>query len=405
MSSTESVARAVEAASLPVVNKTGLDYVAGGQLAALPKFKEEFGILQPHGSYIVPARYLSAWASIGPACDIIAALIAVPFLEKYGRKPQILVASILSIVGILLQQLATEWKMHLAGRAVNGHIVLGQFAIVIISYASSSIDGKWQWWTPVVSMYIFPLLLMLVHAEARKSLQRMYGILSDQFYDTEMKRLEAEGLPTKTVYHHGDEPTIRFFALLRPSVAEIECFRGSNLKRTVTAILAASGQQLIGATFVAGYATYFFQLINIENFFLASSILYVVMIMSSSSEVANVRLRGVTQALVTITNAFWGLIMQFTIPYMINNDAGAFDLGGKTGFIFFGTGMVTAVAGYFLFPETKGISFEVIDKLYEKRVSPRYFKQRARDLHSGNGGLHVRTNVTPLTRCGIKDEG
>ena len=98
----------------------GLDYVAGGQLAALPKFKEEFGVVGPHGSYIVPARYLSAWASIGPACDIVAALIAVPFLEKYGRKPQILVASVLSAVGVLLQQLATEWKMHLAGRAVNG---------------------------------------------------------------------------------------------------------------------------------------------------------------------------------------------------------------------------------------------------------------------------------------------
>jgi MFS family permease len=98
----------------------GLDYVAGGQLAALPKFQEQFGVQQQDGSWIVPARYLSAWASIGPACDIVAALIASPFLEKYGRKPQILVAATLSTVGILLQQLATEWKVHLAGRAVNG---------------------------------------------------------------------------------------------------------------------------------------------------------------------------------------------------------------------------------------------------------------------------------------------
>jgi len=98
----------------------GLDYVAGGQLAALPAFQEQFGVLQPDGSWLVPAKYLSAWASIGPACDIVAALIAAPFLEKYGRKPQIFVASIISVVGVLLQQLATEWKMHLAGRAVNG---------------------------------------------------------------------------------------------------------------------------------------------------------------------------------------------------------------------------------------------------------------------------------------------
>jgi len=98
----------------------GLDYVAGGQLAALPEFKRQFGVIQSDGTYLVPARYLSAWAAIGPACDIVAAFIAAPLLEKYGRKPQILVASVITTVGVLLQQLATEWKMHLAGRAING---------------------------------------------------------------------------------------------------------------------------------------------------------------------------------------------------------------------------------------------------------------------------------------------
>jgi hypothetical protein len=98
----------------------GWDNVSGGQLASLPVFAKKFGKLQSDGSYIVPAHILSAWQAIGPACDIIAALISAPFLEKYGRKPQIAVASILSVGGILLQQLASEWRTHLAGRAVNG---------------------------------------------------------------------------------------------------------------------------------------------------------------------------------------------------------------------------------------------------------------------------------------------
>jgi MFS family permease len=98
----------------------GFDYVVGGQLAALSTFQKQFGILQSDGSYLVPARYLSAWASIGPACDNVAAWLAAPLLEKYGRKPQILVAAFISTGGILLQQLATEWETHLAGRGVNG---------------------------------------------------------------------------------------------------------------------------------------------------------------------------------------------------------------------------------------------------------------------------------------------
>lgn len=36
-----------------------------------------------------------------------------------------------------------------------------------------------------------------------------------------------------------------------------------------------------------------------------------------ASEIATARLRSTTQGLVTITNAIWGLIMQFTIPYMV----------------------------------------------------------------------------------------
>lgn len=170
--------------------------------------------------------------------------------------------------------------------------------------------------------------------------------------------------------------------------AEIECFQNKNRKRTFTAIFAASGQQMIGATFVIGYATYFLELIHVKDYFDASVALYIVMLLSSmaafpltetlgrrtlivwpqfalclllliigilgcvpnqtkatwgiiaciylwaiifqlsigatgfvlASEIATMRLRGATQGLVTISNAVWGLIMQFTIPYMVRGD-------------------------------------------------------------------------------------
>lgn len=98
----------------------GFDIVAGSQLAALPAFQKQFGILEPSGNYLIPAHYLSAWSSIAPACEVVATFIVAPSLEKFGRKPGILVAMIISVVGILLQQLATDWRTHLAGRGVNG---------------------------------------------------------------------------------------------------------------------------------------------------------------------------------------------------------------------------------------------------------------------------------------------
>jgi hypothetical protein len=171
--------------------------------------------------------------------------------------------------------------------------------------------------------------------------------------------------------------------------AEVDCFRGTNLRRTLTAIFAASAQQMIGASFVIGYATYFLKLIGINDYFNASVAVYVLMLLASmaafplteivgrrslivgsqfvlcflllligimgcipdrtkastgiiafiyvwaiiyqisigatgfvlASEIATMRLRGATQGMVTISNAIWGLIMQFTIPYMVYLDS------------------------------------------------------------------------------------
>lgn len=248
--------------------------------------------------------------------------------------------------------------------------------------------------------------------------------------------------------------------------AEADCFRATNRKRTFTAIFAASGQQLIGATFVIGYATYFFELIGISDYFSASVALYVVMLVASTaafplteifgrrflivrpqfalcfmllligilgcvpnqraaskgvvafiyvwaliyqlsigatgfvlaSEIATMRLRGATQGLITITNAIWGLIMQFTVPYMINPDAG--DLGGKVGFIFLGTGLFAAIGGWYLYPETKGISFEKLDELYAAKVQPRHFGQTVESTTE----QHIAPQLNEETKVGLQVE-
>ncbi|KAK9311577.1 general substrate transporter [Lipomyces starkeyi] len=471
----------------------GFDLVAGGQLAALPVFKEKFGILQPDGSYLIPAHYLSAWNSIAPATEIVSTFIFAPLLEKFGRKWAILAASLISVAGVLLQQLAPNWRVHLAGRGVNGiaigmmftvsplwigetcrpelrgfflcffntSIVFGQFAIVVVSEGSSHISSKWQWWLPLVAQYVFPFILtvswpffpespywLVRHgrpADAKEALRCIYGFKEAEYYEIEVSRLEEEIRITNDRHGNIDaEPPKR---LLGVNVQlEAECFDATNRKRTLTAIFAASAQQMIGATFVIGYATYFFQLIGIKNYFGASIALYVVMLLASTaafplteiygrrflivgpqfilcfmlliigilgcvpnkaraswgvvallyiwaliyqlsigatgfvlaSEIATMRLRGATQGLITITNSLWGLIMQFTVPYMINPDAG--NLGGKVGFIFLATGLIAGVGGWYLFPETKGLSFEKLDELYAMKVPPRHFK-RAVEQH------------------------
>jgi hypothetical protein len=277
--------------------------------------------------------------------------------------------------------------------------------------------------------------------QARESLQRVYGIKNETFYTIEVRRMESETLQGLSISGNLSQNPRHSF-LGRYLSREAECFNPLNRKRTLTAIFVASGQQMIGATFVIGYTTYFLDLIGVKDYFDASIVLYVVMLLASmgafpltesvgrrtmivipqfvlcgillligvlgcladqekanwaiivfvyiwaimyqlsigaagfvlASEIATVRLRSTTQGLVTITNAVWGLVMQFSIPYMvryihvdqcslcmclsgeffcvqINPDAG--NLGGKVGFIFLGTGLIAAIGGWFLYPETK----------------------------------------------------
>jgi MFS family permease len=214
----------------------------------------------------------------------------------------------------------------------------------------------------------------------------MYGQDDETFYEIEIERLKEDVRISTEI--QGDLGARRktVWGIIPIPTAELECFEKKNRKRTFTAIFAASGQQMIGATFVIGYATYFLDLIHVHDFFDASVVLFVAMLLASAavfplsevvgrrtlivpaqfvlcfmllligimgcipdktkaswaivvfiyiwaiiyqlsigatgfvlaSEVATLRLRAVTQALVTMTNGVWGLVMQFTIPYMVS---------------------------------------------------------------------------------------
>jgi hypothetical protein len=280
--------------------------------------------------------------------------------------------------------------------------------------------------------------------EARRALRRIYGFSEEAFYEIEINRMEHEIRVNSELREAGTAEKKTKFLGVDISL-EAECFDTANRMRTFTAIFAASAQQMIGATFVIGYATYFFELIGIKNYFAASIALYIVMLLASTaafplteifgrrflivgpqfvlclmlliigilgcvpdktragwgivamlyvwaliyqlsigatgfvlaSEIATMRLRAATQGLITITNSVWGLIMQFTVPYMINPDAG--NLGGKVGFIFLATGLIAGIGGWYLFPETKGLSFQKLDELYAAKVPARHFKTAAKE--------------------------
>src|SRR6266536_5669587 len=98
----------------------------------------------------------------------------------------------------------------------------------------------------------------------------------------------------------------------------------------------------------------------------------------------------------------FGWVFSFSIPYMINPDAG--NLGGKVGFIFGSFAFVVFICGFFLFPETKGLSFSEIDSLYADHVSSLHFssvirRRRAEHLSLGRRKFQMPTGKRSPSPC------
>ncbi|KAF9894648.1 hypothetical protein FE257_006536 [Aspergillus nanangensis] len=112
-------------------------------------------------------------------------------------------------------------------------------------------------------------------------------------------------------------------------------------------------------------------------------------------EVSSLVLRARTTALATATQAAFGILMFFAVPYMVNPDAGVSlspspffsavytetwrktqqDLGGKVGFIFGGLSAIATVVCFFYIPELKGRTYEEIDEMFIGGVRPRQMGQ------------------------------
>ncbi|KAL3483540.1 general substrate transporter [Aspergillus germanicus] len=90
-----------------------------------------------------------------------------------------------------------------------------------------------------------------------------------------------------------------------------------------------------------------------------------------SAENASSWLRTPTQSLCTIVNAVSASIWGLSLPYMVNPDRS--NLQGKVAFIFAAVLALSTIFIYFFIPETKGKSYEVIDELWSRGVSPRNF--------------------------------
>ncbi len=82
------------------------------------------------------------------------------------------------------------------------------------------------------------------------------------------------------------------------------------------------------------------------------------------SEIYPIRIKSKGMALAMAANWFWGFLISFFTPFI----TGA--IGFAYGYVFTGCLIFMAIFCYFIVPETRGLSLEEVDELYESGVSP-----------------------------------
>lgn len=93
--------------------------------------------------------------------------------------------------------------------------------------------------------------------------------------------------------------------------------------------------------------------------------------MSISGQISQARLRAQSQSLGFAFNYFFSAVWNVCVPYMFNADQG--DLGGKMGFIYFATAVISWLIIYFDVPETKGRAYADLDTMFELDLPTRDF--------------------------------
>ncbi|OLN83277.1 Maltose permease MAL31-like protein 3 [Colletotrichum chlorophyti] len=241
------------------------DVQAAGSVVGIPEFRKDFGYAF-NGDYVLPAEWQSSFSGAPIATAVISSIASAELADYIGRKKVLALALIISFIAVAIEFIATTNAVFFVGKLLNGFMV-GAVGTVMISYIGEI--------TPLALRGIFtcgvgvaygigPLVAFIVinYTGTLTHNGSPWWLASKGKKEQALKSLGRLG-------HTGDEGRAKL-ALIERTLEEVrretegvtylECFKKSNLRRTIISIMPLIIQSLSGISFVAGYFTYYLQL-------------------------------------------------------------------------------------------------------------------------------------------------
>ncbi|KAJ5875247.1 uncharacterized protein N7473_012594 [Penicillium subrubescens] len=263
---------------------------ASGNVTGIPEFRKDFGHYY-EGAWVLDAKWQSAFAGGPVASAVVGALCSGQIADAIGRKLTILIALVISVGAVTLEFVSTTNEMFFGGKFLNGFAV-GALASVPVTYVGEitplALRGTLTCLT-ALAYVIGPLVVALITNSTGTYTNRwayravfcaQYGfaaiaLAGIMFMPESPWWLVSKGREDKAraslrKLGYSENETTKKFALMKTTLEEVrqetegatylECFRRSNLRRTIISILPLSIQALSGVVFAAGYSTYYMQL-------------------------------------------------------------------------------------------------------------------------------------------------
>ncbi|KXJ93588.1 general substrate transporter [Microdochium bolleyi] len=273
----------------------GFENGASGAILSVPVFRRDFGIQNSDGRYFISTEWQSALTGAPNATGIIGSWAAGWFADRFGFRPVILAAAAINIISIGIEFGSTSLAMFFGGKMLNyfaigallnlctayiadvsplairataiGFCNLSQCIGPFIAAIMINFTAKWEtdmaWKAVVAAQWGFAgvaLIGQLFMPEAPSYLIRK-GRMEDA--QKQLDRLYSDPADAKAHFFR-----IRLTlqeAELSNSGSYLDCFRGTNLRRTLVNIMVFMSEPMSGLGFVGGYGALMYQMLNISD--------------------------------------------------------------------------------------------------------------------------------------------
>ncbi|KAJ5698651.1 hypothetical protein N7462_000656 [Penicillium macrosclerotiorum] len=263
---------------------------ASGNVTGIPEFRKDFGHYYD-GSWVLDAKWQSAFSGGPVASAVVGALCSGQIADAIGRKLTIFIALLISVAAVTLEFRATTNEMFFGGKFLNGFAV-GALASVPVTYVGEitplALRGVLTCLT-ALAYVIGPLVVALItnwtgtysnRWAYRAVFCAQYGFVATSLAGIAFmpespwwlasKNRDEKALASLRKLGYSESEQVKKLAMIKVTLEEVkretegatypECFRRSNLRRTIISIMPLSIQALSGVVFTAGYSTYYMQL-------------------------------------------------------------------------------------------------------------------------------------------------